>query len=94
MPALDRSSIVGPHLGELASASRGNYASTPIYGQPATEQLSPPTAPAVSGGRPFRVEFPDGGVVIVNDYSPEGAFEQACKMAGIVATAREVHISY
>lgn len=94
MPTLDRSSIVGPHLGELASASRGNYAATPIYGQPATEQIKPPAAPTVSGGRPFRVVFPDGRVVMVNDCSPEGAFQQACRMSGIVATAREIEITY
>jgi hypothetical protein len=95
MPTLDRSSILGPHLGELASSSRGNYATTPIYGQPATEQITVPAAPSVSGGPLFRVEFRALGlVVLVNDYSPEGAFEQACRANGIVATAREVSITY
>lgn len=95
MPVLDRKSILGPHLGELASSSRGNYAAGPIYSQPASEQVLPPAAYPVSGGARFRVEFRATGLVLfVNDYSPEGAFRQACQQAGIVATDREVEISY
>jgi hypothetical protein len=81
-------------MGELASASRDNYNTTPIYAQPATEQITPPPVRPVSGGRPFRVEFPDGRVLLINDYSPEGAFRQALAQSGAVASSREVHVTY
>jgi hypothetical protein len=95
MPVLDRRSVLGPDNGELASVSRDNYNSNPIYAQSAMERVTPGNFGAVSGGHPFRVEFrATGQVVMVNDFSPEGAFRQACRQLGIVATMIEAEISY
>jgi hypothetical protein len=95
MPVLDRSSVLGLDNGELASVSRGNYSPSATYAQSTMERVALTNQPKVSQAITFRVEFRSHGLVfIVQDYSPEGAFRQACQKAGIVATKIEAEISY
>lgn len=95
MPTLERSSVLGPDNGELASVSRDNYNPNAVYAQSTMERVTLAAAAKVSQAITFRVEFRALGLVfMVQDYSPEGAFRQACKMGGIVATRAEAEISY